>query len=120
MNAKRSLSRHRLARDLRLYQKTAWFMMARTRTEMGKKGSVLLKGVIEADETYIGSKRQENRELAKRGCSTQKDTILGAVELGGKVVAQLAIELTGHMIERYNVYCNPSCTYRITATQMPY
>jgi hypothetical protein len=70
---------------------------------MAKKGGVLLQGIIEADETYIGGKprkenRKEDREPAKRGRGTDKDAILGAVERGGKVVAQLAPDLTGQTI----------------------
>ena len=103
LNAKKSLSSHQLARDLNLNQKTAWYIMTRIRAEMAKKGGVLLQGIIEADETYIGGKprkenKKEDREPAKRGRGTDKDAILGAVERGGKVVAQLAIELTGRAI----------------------
>ena len=72
---------------------------------MGKKGGTLtlLQGIIEADETYIGGKprkenKAEDREPARRGRGTDKDAILGAVERGGKVVAQLAPDLTGGTI----------------------
>ncbi|MDE0314758.1 MAG: transposase [Candidatus Poribacteria bacterium] len=67
----------------------------------GEKGGALLQGIIEADETCIGGKqtsqgnKKEDREPAKRGRGTDKDAILGAVERGGKVVTQLATELTG-------------------------
>lgn len=102
-NAKKSLSSHQLARDLDLNQKTAWSMMARIRSEMAKKGCALLTGIIEADETYIGGKprkenKKEDREPAKRGRGTDKTAIVGAVERGGKVVAQVAEQLTGRSI----------------------
>ena len=102
-NAKKSLSRHQLARDLDLNQKTAWYMMTRIKAEMAKKGGALLHGIIEADETYIGGKpRKKNKrsydEPAKRGRGTEKDAIIGAVQRGGKVVAQLAPNLTGRTI----------------------
>ena len=102
-NAKKSLSSHQLARDLSLNQKTAWYIMTRIRAEMAKKGGALLQGIIEADETYIGGKPRksnkiEDREPAKRGRGTKKDAIIGAVQRGGKVVAQLATELTGRSI----------------------
>lgn len=102
-NAKKSLSSHQLARDLDLNQKTAWFLMTRVRTEMAKKEKNLLKGIIEADETYIGGKpRKENKkedgEPSKHGRGTKKDAVIGAVERGGKVVAQLAENLTGRTI----------------------
>ncbi len=102
-NAKKSLSRHQLARDLDLNQKTAWFMMARIRAEMAKKGGALLQGIIEADETYIGGKprkknKREDDEPHKRGRGTEKTAIIGAVQRGGRVVAQVAHNLTGRTI----------------------
>lgn len=101
-NAKKSLSSYQLARDLDLNQKTAWFIMARIRAEMSKD-SALLQGIIEADETYIGGKprkenKKEDREPSKRGRGTDKTAILGVVERGGKVVAQVAEQLTGRSI----------------------
>lgn len=103
LNAKKSLSSHQLSRDLELNQSTAWSMMHRLRGEMAKKSDVLLEGIIEADETYIGGKprkrnKKEDREPVKRGRGTNKDAILGIVERGGKVVAKLATDLTGRTI----------------------
>ena len=106
MNAKKSLSSYQLARDLDLKQKAAWYLQTRIRAEMAKKGGVLLQGIIEADETYIGGKprkanKKEDRENAKRGRGTEKDAIIGAVQRGGKVVAQLAPNLTGRTIPNF-------------------
>ena len=103
MNAKKSLSSYQLSRDLDLKQKAAWFLMTRIRAEMAKKGGALLQGIIEADETYIGGKprkpnKREDFEPSKRGRGTDKDAIIGAVQRGGKVVAQLAPNLTGRTI----------------------
>ncbi len=102
-NAKKSLSSHQLSRDLALNQKTAWYIMTRIRAEMAKKGGALLQGIIEADETYIGGKpRKENKkadnEPAKRGRGTDKTPVIGVVERGGKVVAEVAKGLTGRHI----------------------
>ena len=52
MNAKKSLSSHQLGRDLALNQKTAWFIQVRIRAEMASQDSVILQGIVEADETY--------------------------------------------------------------------
>ena len=72
------------------------------RAEMGKK-SVLLQGIIEADETYIGGKNRkdysrEDGEPRKRGRGTAKDVVIGAVQRGGKVIAQLVENTTGQTI----------------------
>ena len=57
LNAKKGLSSYQLQRDLDLNQKTAWYIMIRIRAEMLKKtNALLLQGIIEADETYIGGK----------------------------------------------------------------
>ena len=103
VNAKKSLSSHQLSRDLNLNQKTAWFIMTRIRSEMAKKGGALLHGIIEADETYIGGKprkhgKYKDKEPAKRGRGTKKTPVIGAVQRGGKVVAEVAKGLTGRAI----------------------
>ena len=91
------------SRDLDLNQKTAWYIMTGIRSEMAKKGGALLQGIIEADETYIGSKprkpnKREDFEPPKRGCGRDKTAIIGAVERSGKVVAEVAENLTERRI----------------------
>ena len=103
LNAKKGLSSYQLQRDLDLNQKTAWYLLVRIRAEMSKKGGALLQGIVEADETYIGGRpRKENkkadREPAKRGRGTEKTPVIGVVERGGKVVAEVAEKLTGRRI----------------------
>ena len=103
MNAKKGLSSCQLEQDLDLNQKTAWYILTRIRSEMVKKGNFLLQGIIEADETYIGGKprkpnKREDFEPSKRGRGTEKTAVIGAVERGGKVVAQVAEKLTGRRI----------------------
>lgn len=67
-------------------------MAHKIRSEMAKKTSaLLLRGIIEADETYIGGKprkanKKEDREPAKRGRGTDKTAVIGAVQRGGEVV----------------------------------
>ena len=105
-NAKKSLSSCQLARDLDLNQKTAWYILTRIRAEMADKvNSILLQGIIEADETYMGGKprkpnKREDFEPSKRGRGTDKTAIIGAVARGGEVVAEVAKGLTGrHILE---------------------
>ena len=103
LNAKKGLSSYQLQRDLDLNQKTAWYILIRIRSEMSKKGGALLQGIIEADETYMGGKprkenKKEDRKPTKRGRGTDKTPVIGVVERGGKVVAQVAEKLTGRKI----------------------
>ena len=103
-NAKKSLSSYQLSRDLDLNQKTAWYMLTRIRAEMAHKvNSILLQGIIEADETFIGGKprkenKKEDREPAPRGRGTSKLPIIGAVERGGNVVAKVIDNISGRTI----------------------
>ena len=89
VNAKKSLSSYQLSRDLDLKQKASWYLQTRIRAEMANKtSSILLQGIIEADETYIGGKprkenKTEDRVPAKRGRGTDKTAVIGAVERGG-------------------------------------
>ena len=104
LNAKKGISSYQLERDLDLNQRTAWFLLTRVRAEMAdKNNSILLQGIIEADETFIGGKprkenKKEDREPAPRGRGTSKTTVIGAVERGGEVVAQVVENLTGRTI----------------------
>lgn len=104
LNAKKGISSYQLERDLNLNQKTAWYMLQRIRAEMANKTtSVTLQGIIEVDETYIGGKprkenKKEDREPAPRGRGTSKTAVIGAVERGGQVVAEVAKGLTGRDI----------------------
>lgn len=104
MNAKKSVSSYQLSRDLQLNQKTAWYILTRIRAEMANKTNpIVLQGIIEADETYIGGKprkpnKREDFEPSKRGRGTDKTAVIGAVERGGQVVAEVAKGLTGRAI----------------------
>ena len=104
-NAKKSLSSCQLARDLGLKQRAIWRPMMAIRTEMGKD-NVLLQGIVEADETYIGDKHKkdydkEAGEPKKRGRGTSKDVVLSAVARRGKVIAELVPNATGETIKNF-------------------
>lgn len=107
VNAKKSLSSCQLARDLGLEQKTAWRLMMRIRSEMANQGStLLLQGIIEADETYVGGKRRkdysrEDGQPRRRGRGTAKDAVIGAVQRGGHVVAELVENVKGSTIAEF-------------------
>ena len=100
-SAKKSLSSCQLARHLGLNQMSAWYMMQRIRREMDRKGETLLKGIIEADETYLGGKPRRRKDddenvppPSKRGRGTKKTPVIGAIERAGNVIARVATDLT--------------------------
>ena len=106
VNAKKSLSSHQLARDLDLNQKTAWYMQQRIRAAMAADQAPMLRGIVEADGTYVGGKprkanKRDDDKPNKRGRGTDKTPVIGAVERGGKVVARVADDLTGKGIVRF-------------------
>ena len=80
LNSKKSISSTALARHLNMNQKSAWYMEIRIRSYM-EDDDELLKGIVEADETYIGGKpryRKKRGEIkkSKRGRGTNKHQLL--------------------------------------------
>ena len=99
INAKKSLSSHQLGRDLKLNHKTAWFMQQRIRAAMATDEGALLQGIIEVDETYVGGKPRYKNPNNKRGRGASgKVSVVGAVERGGEVKAQVTNDTKGRTL----------------------
>lgn len=88
---KKGISSHQLARDIRVQQKTAWFMLHRIRNAMRSKACEMkLEGFVECDEMYIGGK-EKNKHASKRTHKTMgrssktKEIVVGAIQRGGRV-----------------------------------
>src|ERR1039457_2719980 len=90
-NCKNGISSYEIAKDVKVTQKSAWFMLHRIRLVMqdetlGSKFS----GEVEVDETFIGGKARnmhlDKRERRITGTGGKDKTIVfGALERGGKV-----------------------------------
>ena len=84
-NCRNGISSYELARDLKVTQKTAWFMLARIRLAMQTPTFQKMRGVVEMDETYVGGiaenmhKKRRRRVIKGRG-PTNKTGVFGAVE----------------------------------------
>ena len=92
LNAKKGLSARQLARDLEVNKNTGWRMGMQIRAAMAEgEQRELLKGLVEADETYIGGKPRKGGGGGpnKRGRGTKKIPVVGMVERGGKVKAEV-------------------------------
>jgi transposase-like protein len=81
-SSKKGMSAHQLHRMLGVTYKSAWFMAHRIRYAMSQPPVVdKLKGIVEADETYIGGKHH-----GKRGRGSENKTpVFALVERGGRV-----------------------------------
>jgi transposase-like protein len=90
VNCKNGISSYEIARDLKVTQKTAWFMLQRLRLVLQNDDPGKLGGEVEVDETFIGGKAR-NMHLDKRErCITgtggkDKTIVFGALERGGKI-----------------------------------
>jgi transposase-like protein len=80
--SKKGMSAHQLHRMLGVTYKSAWFMAHRIRYTMSQEPlSSKLKGVIEADETFIGGKMKGKGCYAAR---QKKAPVVALVERNGK------------------------------------
>jgi len=64
-NCKNGVSSYEIANDLKVTQKTAWFMLQRIRHAMHTGSINKMTGEIEADETFVGGKAR-NMHMRKR------------------------------------------------------
>jgi transposase-like protein len=91
-NCKNGISSYEIARDMKVTQKTAWFMLHRIRKAMQLEPFMRLAGDVEVDETFIGGKArnmhvaQKQRRITGTG-TKDKVAVMGILERGGEVRA---------------------------------
>ena len=94
--SKKGMSALQLKRTLGVAYKTAWYLCHRIREAVKDADSSLLSGICEIDETFVGGKAKNMhkdvraRKIHGRGGS-DKAMVLGAIERGGKVRLDVAI-----------------------------
>ena len=90
--SKKGISANQLKRTLDVSYKTAWYLCHRIRTALshvnGGEAQVLLSGIIEMDETFVGGKT----EGKGRGYKGNKSLVVGVVQRHGEIVLQLATD----------------------------
>lgn len=104
LNAKKGISARQLGRDIGVTKDTAWFMLMRLRRAFADYGE-LLKGIVEADETYIGGKNKNRHHDKKvkhaQGRNTaDKVAVFGMIERGGRVRAQKVKDTKKNTLQR--------------------
>ncbi len=84
-NAKKGISALQMKRDLKTAYKTAWYLNHRIRQAMELADLAInggpLTGEIEADETFVGSKKYDAR---RKRAKYDKEPVFGMIERGGK------------------------------------
>jgi transposase-like protein len=89
-NCKNGISSCEVARDLKVTQKTAWFMMHRIRLALQDGTFGKMAGDVEVDETFIGGKArnmhvaQRQRRITGTG-GKDKVAVMGILERGSEV-----------------------------------
>ena len=107
--AKKGVSSNQLKRTLGVSYKSAWYLTHRIRAAMGDGAQRQLRGIVEADETFIHPRRYRYARTDKDGMRFpkmgprpgEKVVILGAVERGGEMRLRLAANRTNRTIDEF-------------------
>jgi transposase-like protein len=101
-NSKNGISSHELHRAVGITQKSAWFVLQRIRLAMQTGSFNKITGEAEVDETFIGgaakNMHEYRREFIKSGGVTNKTTVLGILERGGRVHAEVVADRTSQSL----------------------
>jgi transposase-like protein len=101
--SKKGMSAHQLHRMLGITYKSAWFMAHRLRYAMTQEPiATKLKGIVEADETYIGGKRKGKFAAGRPGFVRDgKTPVVALVERGGRVRATVMPKVQAHEVRAF-------------------
>jgi transposase-like protein len=88
--SRKGISANQIKRTLKVAYKTAWYLCHRIREAVKTDEGILLSGIVECDETFIGGKAKNmhkadrEKRIQGRG-SVGKAMVLGAMQRGGDV-----------------------------------
>ena len=97
MTSLKGISSMKLHRELKVTQRTAWFMLHRIRETWKAEQEALFAGPVEVDETYMGGKEKNKHALKKlragRG-GIGKSVVIGAKDRATNEVRAEVVEGT--------------------------
>jgi transposase-like protein len=103
--SKKGISALQIKRMLKIGSyETAWYLCHRIRAAMEDEGAELLRGVVEADETYIGGKLPRGHRSRKEVAQTRRDNktvVVGAIERGGKLRLRVLEDVTRESVHGF-------------------
>ncbi len=85
VESKKGISAKQMERTLGTTYRTAWHLNHRIRAAFKEVDAQLLKGIVEADETFVGGKV----EGMGRGYKDNKTVVVGAIQRGGSIRLQV-------------------------------
>lgn len=127
LSSLKGVSSMKLHRDLKVTQKTAWFMLHRIRTAFAPDRAEQFSGPVEADETFVGGKAsnmhavERERRITGRG-GVDKTAVVGVKDRDSNRVAAIVIDsvdaatlrpfVEDHTAETATVYTDGEPAYR--------
>jgi transposase-like protein len=108
-SSKKGVSSLQIQREVGVTYKSAWFLTHRIREAMKQEPLAgLLKGTLEADETYVGGRPRKFQGLRGRG--TKKAPVVALVERGGRVRAKVVDRVsTQNLRAHIKAHSTPDC-----------
>lgn len=106
MTSLKGVSSMKLHRDIKVTQKTAWFMLHRIREAWDSVSVESFSGPVEVDETYFGGKRKnmsnaKRKQLSGRG-AVGKTAVVGGKDRGTKrIAAQVVRDTTSETLQGF-------------------
>lgn len=84
--SKKGISANQLKRTLGISYKTAWYLCHRIREAMKTETSEKLRGIVEADETFVGGGDVRAQKIPSRGARAISAFIKESVEPGARLM----------------------------------